>query len=64
MKAVALADIELCLSEGISQSVSQSVENLENSAKFRSNFLKAFQVTMHTSWTYLCSPYGHSVIDS
>ena len=47
MKAVALADIELCLSEGISQSASQSVENLENSAKFCSNFLKAFQVTMH-----------------
>ena len=57
IKPVALAVIELRLSEGISQSVTysvsqlltQSVENsveLKNFLKFRSNLLKAFRVDL------------------
>ena len=48
-KTVALAVIELHLSEGISQLVSQSVsQSLENSVNilFHSNFLKAFRVDL------------------
>ena len=50
IKPVALAVIELRLSEGISQPVSQSVENsieyIIYIFKFRSNLLKAFQVDL------------------
>jgi len=48
---VSLAVIELCLSEGISQLFSQLLSQSENFVnnvllKFRSNFLKAFQVNL------------------
>ena len=45
---IALAVIELRLSEGISQPVTQSVENSVEyiSFKFRSNLLKAFRVDL------------------
>ena len=48
IKPVALAVIELCLSEGISQSVRQSLEILlyKKFLKFRSNLLKAFRVDL------------------
>ena len=50
IKPVALAVIELHLSEGISQPVTQSVENsieyIIYIFKFRSNLLKAFQVDL------------------
>ena len=49
IKPVALAVIELCLSEDISQLLSRSVENSVNYYfffKFRSNLLKAFQVDL------------------
>ena len=45
MKPVALAVIELCLSEGISQSVENSVKYIYI-FKFRSNLLKAFRVDL------------------
>ena len=47
-EALALAAIELCLSEGISQLLSQSVTKkfLLFKKKIRSNFLKAFQVDL------------------
>ena len=43
IKPIALAIIKLCLSEGISQSVTQPVENL-NIYIFCSNLLKAFEL--------------------
>ena len=46
IKPVALAVIELCLSEGISQSGSQSVEYSVMFLKFQSNLLKAFEVNL------------------
>ena len=52
IKPVALAIIELCLSEAISYSVSQSVENSVKYFfffKLRSNLLKAFQVNLKVS---------------
>ena len=45
IKPVASSVIKLCLSEGISQSVTQSVENSVD-LKFRSNLLKAFRVDL------------------
>ena len=50
IKPVALAVIKLHLSEGISQLLSQSVENSLNNffEKFRSNLLKAFWVDLKT----------------
>jgi len=46
-KNQALAIIKLCLTEGISQSGSQSEENSVNFFfKFHGNFLKAFQVDL------------------
>jgi len=45
IKPVALAVIELCLTEGISQAVSlKKVPLNKYCLKFRGNFLKAFQV--------------------
>ena len=50
IKPVAVAVIELCLSEGISQPVTQSVENTVEYIyiyfKFCSNLLKVFQVDL------------------
>ena len=46
IKPVALAVIELCLSEGISQSVSRKFHFNKLFLKFRSNLLKAFQVDL------------------
>ena len=49
IKPITLAIIELRLSEGISQLLTQSVENLSNNFfffKFRSNLLKAFWVNL------------------
>ena len=50
IKPISLAIIELCLSEGISQSVTLSVENSIKYIflKFRSNLLKAFRVDLKT----------------
>ena len=47
-KPIASANIELCLSEGISQFLSQSFSQLitRKLLKFCSNFLKAFQVDL------------------
>jgi len=44
MKLIVLTIIELCLSEGISQSVGQSVE--KEHSKFCSNFLIAFCINL------------------
>ena len=44
IKPIALAVIELCLTEGISQVISQSEEN--SVWKFHGNFLKAFQIDL------------------
>ena len=49
IKPVALAVIKLCLSEGISQLLSQSVE--KQIFKFRSKLLKAFRVNLK-AWFY------------
>ena len=47
VKPIALAVIELCLSEGISQSVTQSVSRKFNCfLKFHSNLLKTFRVNL------------------
>jgi len=47
---IALEVIELRLSEGISQSVSQSVENMLNKKffKFHSNLMQRFRVNLKT----------------
>jgi len=44
IKFVALAVIELCLSEGISQAVSQSENSIK--LKFSRNFLKEFWINL------------------
>ena len=46
IKPVALTIIELCLSEGISQLVTQSVSKKFHLKKFCSNLLKAFRVDL------------------
>ena len=63
IKPVALAVIELCLTEGISQSVSQKKIPLNFFFKFRSNFLKAFQVDLKACLgLVLPNQYHHSVV--
>ena len=60
IKPIALAVIELCLSEGISQIVGQSVSKIVSQAveksnkvflKFHSNFMQRFRVNL---WAWLC----------
>ena len=46
IKPLALAVIELCLSEGNSQSLSQQKILLNKKIKFRSNLLKAFWIDL------------------
>ena len=50
IKPIALVVIELHLSEGVSQSDSQSVENLLNKKflKFHSNLMQLFRVDLKT----------------
>ena len=64
IKPVALAVIELCLTEGISQSVSQKKIPLNNFfKKFRSNFLKAFRVNLKDCLgLVLPNQYHHSIV--
>ena len=48
IKSLSLAVFELCLSEGISRSVSQSVE------KFAKSKMKRFRIDLNTFWAWLC----------
>ena len=61
LKPVALAIIELRLSEGISQSVSLSVENSVVFFKSRSNLLKTFWVNLKACLG-LVSPHQYCLI--